>query len=141
MTADEFDIDLDNDDNSPGAERRLLPRQPIRLGVRFGTPQDLASALRASTKNIGLGGLCLLTQRTYERGALLEVTIELSAGEAMRVDAEVAWARPGRAIGVRFLGLDDAQRERLQRLLAEAGEPVGPPAGDPSQGASGAGAR
>lgn len=142
---DEFDIDLD--DHSPGAERRQEPRQPIRLGVRFSSAQDLAHAMRSSTKNIGLGGLCLLTQKSYERGTRLEVTIELGAGEAMRVGAEVAWARPGKAIGVRFLDLDDAQRERLKRLIGDAAAsgPAPRPApegasNDPTPGASGAGA-
>ena len=103
--------------------RRQSPRRPMRLGVRFGTTQELSHAMRAYTKNIGLGGLCLLTQRAYQPGVQLELTIELGAGEVLKVDAAVAWARPGTAVGVRFVALDDAQRERLQKLMAEDAPP------------------
>lgn len=128
---DDFEIDVGDlgsheQKGEPGSERRVTPREPMRLGVRFGTAQELASAVRASTLNIGLGGLCLLTRRSYEKGTELQLTIELGAGEAMSITAQVAWVRPGKAIGVRFLELDDAQRARLERLVgkpspAEAG--------------------
>jgi uncharacterized protein (TIGR02266 family) len=116
---DEFDIDLDELGPRDSDERRRTPREPIKLGVRFGTAQDLAKALRASTLNIGMGGLCLLTRRPYAAGTELKLTIELGHGDVLQVTAVVAWARPGRAIGVRFLELEDAQRDRLARLLGK----------------------
>ena len=117
------DIDAELDDKEKGAERRQAVRESIKLGVRFTTAQELARAVHASTKNIGMGGLCLLTQRSYETGTPLSVTIELGGGETMQVTATVAWSRPGKAIGVRFMELDDAQRERLARLVGKAHEP------------------
>jgi len=144
---DDIDIDLENADGGPGSERRQTPREGIKLGVRFTTAQELARAVHASTKNIGMGGLCLLTQRSYETGTSLDVTIELGGGETMQIAATVAWSRPGKAIGVRFLKLDDSQRERLERLIGKPREPeqtadleravdsaaaVGPPQGQKS---------
>jgi uncharacterized protein (TIGR02266 family) len=120
---DDIDVDLDDKENAAGAERRQAVRESIKLGVRFTTAQELARAVHASTKNIGMGGLCLLTRKSYEAGTPLSVTIELGGGETMQVAATVAWSRPGKAIGVRFMELDDAQRERLARLVGKAHEP------------------
>ena len=125
-TSDDVDIDLEDKDGGPGAERRQTPREGIKLGVRFTSAQELARAVHASTKNIGMGGLCLLTRRAYETGTALDVTIELGGGETMQVAATVAWSRPGKAIGVRFLKLDDAQRARLERLIGKPREPEPP---------------
>ena len=110
-----------------GADRRLTPRHPLKLGVRFSTAQELATAVRASTSNIGLGGLCLLTRRAYESGTELMLKIELGAGEVLEVVAVVAWARPGKAIGVRFAHMTDDDRARLQRLVGKAEAPPGEP--------------
>lgn len=103
-----------------GAERRATPRIPCRMGVRFRSSTALADAVRATTRNIGAGGLCLRTRHPYERGAALEIVIELGDGESLALTAVVAWSRPGQAIGVRFDALSDAQREVLSRLLQRA---------------------
>jgi Tfp pilus assembly protein PilZ len=80
----------------------------------------------AFTMNIGLGGLCLLTNKAYQVGARLELTIQLGNDESLhndenlQVGAVVAWTRPGKAIGVRFDSLDEKQNARLVELLGSA---------------------
>jgi len=69
-----------------------------------------------------MGGLCLLTNRPYEAGTNLELTIEFGAGDALHVTAVVAWARPGKAIGVRFEKLNSDQRSRLERIVGKIRE-------------------
>jgi Tfp pilus assembly protein PilZ len=101
----------------PEAERRSHPRAQIRVGVRFESPADLAKAVEATTRNIGLGGLCLKTQRTYRQGDPLRLFIELGGEDALEVTAVVAWSRPGVAIGVRFDNLTEMQRAHLEDLL------------------------
>lgn len=126
-TSDEFDIDLDElGGPSKGSERRTTPREPMKLGVRYGTAQELALALRACTKNIGMGGLCLLTQRPYAAGTHLDLTIEFGAGDSLQVTAVVAWARPGKAIGVRFEKLNSEQRTRLESIVGKRRETAPP---------------
>ncbi|HEY3445401.1 MAG TPA: PilZ domain-containing protein [Myxococcales bacterium] len=116
---DDFDIDLEADEKGPGSERRMTPRHPLKLGVRFSTPQELANAVRASTLNVGLGGLCLATKRAYEKGTQLMIKIELGAGEVIDVVGIVAWARPGKAVGVRFEHLTDDHRAKLANLIGK----------------------
>ncbi|MGI5861088.1 MAG: PilZ domain-containing protein [Myxococcales bacterium] len=115
---DDDDIDIEVEHEPPqGIERRKSVRIGMRLGVRFNSPFELAEAIRATTANIGMGGLCLRTQKTYEPGTRLQLVIELTNDEPIACSAAVAWSRPGAAVGVRFEELTDAQRARLATLL------------------------
>jgi hypothetical protein len=130
--ADDFDILEDADgwlDDPARDERRATPRVALRLGVRFSSPDELAEAVRATTNNIGLGGLCLRTQRAYAPGSRLDLAIEIGGGRTLNVGAVVAWSRSGRAVGVRFDGLDEMQKAELAGLLQrplEASEDLDP---------------
>ncbi len=103
----------------------MVPRHPLKLGVRFSTAAELANAVRASTLNVGLGGLCLLTRRSYETGTELMLKIELGEGEIIEVEGVVAWVRPGKAIGVRFERLSDDHRAKLENLIGKQPPPAG----------------
>lgn len=119
MTKDQRNrpVEVSIGDGRSVAERRKSPRATIQVGVRFRTEEALTQAVHAYTLNIGLGGLCLLTHGTYEKGTPLDLTIEVGASETLLVRAVVAWARPGKAVGVRFLDLDAHQRTRLETLI------------------------
>jgi uncharacterized protein (TIGR02266 family) len=97
-------------------ERRSEERTSARIQVRFAKADDAAKALRAYSLNLSAGGLCLKTQRTYEVGTQLSLTIAV-AGQQFNLTAAVSWARAG-AIGVRFENLSSADRMRLQTLAA-----------------------
>jgi uncharacterized protein (TIGR02266 family) len=122
----EIDVDVDQPGSAPrGVERRATPRFRMRLGVRFNSPGELARAVRATTRDIGLGGLCLRTRKAYQPGSDLELVIELGGGESLSLSAVVAWAKPGAAIGLRFAELDDEQKSRLAQLIGQR-KPEGP---------------
>lgn len=128
-TSSPDDFEIDDADLAPnakprGSERRMTPRHPLRLGVRFSTPQELANAVRASTLNVGLGGLCLATKRIYERGTELMLKIELGPSEVIDVVGVVAWAKPGKAVGVRFEHLTDEHRAKLVTLIGKQSVPT-----------------
>ena len=115
------DIEIEVEVESPeGIERRKSVRVGMRLGVRFSSPFEVAEAIRATTANIGMGGLCLRTRKAYEPGTRLELVIELTDAEPIACSAAVAWSRPGAAVGLRFEALTDAQRARLAALLGPA---------------------
>jgi len=78
--------------------------------------------VRSTTKDIGLGGLCLRTQRSYEPGTSLQLVIELEGGQSLDIEAVVAWVRTGEAIGVRFETMSDEQQTALTRILREGRE-------------------
>lgn len=121
------DLEIDEDCSPECLERRATPRVPLRFGVRFNSQLELAQAVKSTTSNIGMGGLCLRTQKVYQRGETLELVIELAEGECLQLSATVAWVRPGSAVGVRFGELSEPQRKQLARVL---GQPVHDPETD-----------
>jgi len=98
-----------------GEDRRQHERVPARIEVRFGQADQAARALRAYSLNFSVGGLCLKTRRAYDIGDRLNLSMTIE-GQEFALTGAVAWARPG-AIGVRFEGLKDEDRQRLQALV------------------------
>jgi uncharacterized protein (TIGR02266 family) len=97
-------------------ERRTEKRVDGQIQVRFAEPMQAARAFRAYSLNLSVGGLCLKTQRRYEVGARLGLTLLVDAHE-YHLAGVVAWERDG-AIGVRFENLAQTDRERLADLVA-----------------------
>jgi len=106
------------DDDAAGPrdeDRRRHERVSARIEVRFGKADQAARALRAYSLNFSVGGLCLKTQRAYEIGDRLSLSMTIEGKEFSLIGA-VAWVRAG-AIGVRFEGVRDQDRERLQEIV------------------------
>jgi uncharacterized protein (TIGR02266 family) len=99
-----------------GEDRRQHERVSAHIEVRFGAADQAARALRAYSLNFSVGGLCLKTQRPYEVGDRLSLSMTIE-GRELAVLGVVAWVRAGVAVGVRFEGLKDEDRELLQRLV------------------------
>lgn len=98
-----------------GADRRSQERVPARVEVHFKEANQAARALRAFSVNVSSGGLCLRTQRRYETGATLRLTLNV-AGEEYPLAGVVAWVREG-AVGVRFVNLTPEDRSRIEALV------------------------
>ena len=104
-------------------QQRQWPRVTARFDVRFGRVEDAARALRAYSVNASAGGLCIRTQRGYAVGQRVHVELD-AGGEHFALQAVVAWVRDeDEAIGVRFVDMADADRQRLQRVLAALARP------------------
>jgi uncharacterized protein (TIGR02266 family) len=101
-------------------ERRSVPRIPAKLAVRFESGPAFTRAFAAYTSNIGMGGLCLLTQNAYEVGTPLRLKIDVSPEHHFEVDGTVAWLRNGVAIGVRFVNMSKEDEARLRDIVQSA---------------------
>lgn len=104
-------------ESAPGAERRTAVRYVARLVVRFADEADFARAYTSYTHNIGLGGLCLATDKPYRRGDSISLEVELPHGRTLAVTGRVAWVRPGVAAGIHFMDLTQEQEALLRDLL------------------------
>ena len=60
-----------------GPERRKNPRAKGRFIVSYRIMEDVNNVDITQTKNIGLGGLLLTTNRSFDQGTLLAVEIRL----------------------------------------------------------------
>ena len=109
MSADEGDA------GPQGEDRRQHERVSAHVEVRFGRADEAARALRAYSLNFSVGGLCLKTQRHYEIGDRLSLSMTIEGREVECMGA-VAWVR-GEAIGVRFEGVKEPDRALLQQMV------------------------
>jgi len=96
------------------SERRRDARVQGRIEVRFREAAEAARALRAYSLNLSAGGICIKTQREYEVGTALHLTLSLQ-GDALELTGMVAWRRDG-AIGVRFTHVSPGAAETLEML-------------------------
>ena len=107
----------DEGDGGPqGEERREHERVSARVEVRFGRADEAARALRAYSLNFSIGGLCLKTQRHYEIGDRLGLSMTIE-GREVECTGVVAWVRSGVAVGVRFEEVKDEDRALLQQMV------------------------
>ncbi|HVF55462.1 MAG TPA: PilZ domain-containing protein [Pyrinomonadaceae bacterium] len=99
---------------TPQDERRRYDRARLIVDVFF-DGADLTGV--ASTKDISPGGLYMNTQAEMPEGALLTIRLPLEGGDVV-CNAEVIYSNAGRGVGVRFHGLSDDDRARIERALA-----------------------
>lgn len=104
----------------PQMERRVHPRRPYRTRVVF--EDEFGDGLfYVYSQDISLGGLFLASDVPLRVGTLLFLSFPLPPHKRpIRVTAEVV-RRAGVAggMGVRFVGLSDLARRRLEDFLAE----------------------
>lgn len=98
-----------------GAERRQHERVPARIEIRFNEHEQAARAFRAFSLNFSVGGVCVKTDRGYNLGESLQMSINIEELE-YELRGRVAWVRGG-AIGVRFEIANDRDREAIARIM------------------------
>jgi len=106
---DELDESLEGPE-----ERRRYDRSRLIVDV-FVDGNDATGV--TSTKDISIGGFYLNTQANLPEGALLLVRIPFADGMQIVANAEVVYSNPGRGVGLRFLGLSEANRTLIESEL------------------------
>jgi uncharacterized protein (TIGR02266 family) len=96
------------------SDRRREARVPARIEVRFKEEREAAKALHTYSINFSSGGLCLRTQKTYDVGAPLSLSIVVQ-GQEFDLRGVVAWVRKG-VIGVRFEDVAPSVKSQLEAL-------------------------
>ena len=94
--------------------RRHYDRSRLIVDVFFDGKDETGVA---STQDISVGGLYMNTQAHLPEGAILLVRIPLNERNQVVVNAEVVYSNPGRGVGLRFQGLSDDDRARLEQEL------------------------
>lgn len=106
----------DDGRGAQGEDRRQHERVAAHIEVRFGRADEAARALRAYSLNFSIGGLCLRTQRPYEVGDRLSLSMTIE-GREVECLGVVAWVREGVAVGVRFEDVKNEDRALLQLMV------------------------
>jgi c-di-GMP-binding flagellar brake protein YcgR len=98
-------------------ERRRNARIPIETPITIQV-NDGAGQLRAVSSDIGEGGMAI--QLAHRPKNLGSVTLQFSlpgTEDNIECSGDVAWENPGRQVGLRFLNLAPAMRDRLNAWL------------------------
>lgn len=99
--------------NEQGREGRVARVEAV-LEVSFGSSQEV---VRAYSKDIGVGGIAIKTERPLQVGSALELRIKLPGGPLPLVaQGKVVWAAK-EAMGVEFVALSKADDQRLKEHL------------------------
>src|SRR4051794_30454652 len=96
------------------AERRRDPRVGARFEVGFSSAADAAKAFKTFSVNFSAGGLCLRTSRPHAIGEAVQLHLAVEDAQ-FELKGTVQWARAG-VVGVRFVDLTNADRERLREV-------------------------
>ena len=105
---------MENDIMSPMdrdlRERRKFERVPFREDI----------LIDGMTKCVGIdiseGGLYVCTVQLFEEQSVIDVTLPLK-DDTIRAKAQVQYCQPGIGIGVKFIDLNDEERENIRELI------------------------
>ena len=106
---DELDESLEGPD-----ERRRHDRSRLIVDVFV---DGIDSTGVASTKDLSIGGFYLNTKANLSEGAVLLVRIPFGSGKQLIANAQVVYSKPGRGVGLRFLGLSEENRTLIESEL------------------------
>lgn len=95
------------------SERRRSDRKKLIVNVDFEGGNGTGIA---NTRDIGIGGLYMLTSAELEIGAPIFMRINIG-GEEIGLDGVVTYADPGKGVGVRFQALSERNEEILKQEL------------------------
>jgi len=95
------------------SERRGSDRKKLIIDIKY---SDGDATAIANTRDIGIGGLYMITNAEFETGTplFLRMTIE---GEEIGLDGVVTYTDPGHGVGIRFQSLSEKNEEILKRAL------------------------
>jgi c-di-GMP-binding flagellar brake protein YcgR len=109
-------------------ERRKFPRLNMAVDIEYSFLQkDSSLMMEVQSKNISSGGICLIVYEEVKVGDSLDLVINLPEGELpIRVKGVVKWIgefilsagnRNSWDVGVEFIGINEAEREKLSRYV------------------------
>ena len=95
------------------AERRNSDRKQLIVNVEY---EGGDGAGIANTRDIGIGGLYMLTSAPFEIGTSLFMRMTIG-GEKIGLDGVVAYVDPEHGVGVRFQAMSEKNEEILKHEL------------------------
>jgi hypothetical protein len=103
----------DPDEALAPSERRQSDRKKLIINVDF---EGGDATGIANTRDIGIGGLYMLTGARLEVGAPLRLRLTLG-GRELSIRGTVAYTDPGQGVGVRFHDLSEEDLALLKKEL------------------------
>jgi len=100
-----------------GSRERAFPRYEVSAFVDYAGGEVL---LHHRIQNISLGGICIQSPSIEEVGAVVDLVVNFpELGRSLALRGQVMWANrePPMDMGIRYVEMDDKQREALRAYL------------------------
>lgn len=95
------------------SERRQSDRKKLIINVNFEGGDGTGIA---NTRDIGIGGLYMITNAALETGMPLFMRMSVG-GEEIGIDGVVTYTDPGNGVGIRFQAVSEKNEAILKREL------------------------
>lgn len=112
-----------------GIDQRRFPRAKYKCTVIL-REQGESSSISAVTENVGIGGICILLQRSVDIFSAVEVELQLDDGKPpVKTGGTVVWVvrrgelRRGSSFdtGIEFSQLTPEDKARLEAIIEKQG--------------------
>lgn len=103
----------DADEALSPSERRGSDRKKLIINIKY---SDGDATAIANTRDIGIGGLYMVTNSEFEVGTPLFLNMSVG-GQEIGLDGVVTYVEPGHGIGIRFQAVSEKNEEILKREL------------------------
>lgn len=103
----------DPDEALAPSERRQADRKKLIINVKFAGGDSTGIA---NTRDIGIGGLYMLTNAELEVGTPVFMRMTVS-GEDLGIDGVVTYTDPEQGVGVRFQAMSEKNEAILKKEL------------------------
>ncbi len=103
----------ESDEALAPSERRHSDRKKLIVNVDFEGGDGTGIA---NTRDIGIGGLYMITNAKFESGTPLFLRMTIG-GEEIGLDGVVTYTDPGHGVGIRFQVMSEKNDEILKREL------------------------
>ncbi|MBN2531947.1 MAG: PilZ domain-containing protein [Spirochaetales bacterium] len=98
-------------------ERRCYKRKKFNAFI------DYSSEKKAESKNISIGGICILIDHHISEGTILFLVIPLKKMGIIQVIGEVIWSKKVSdkkyEAGIEFLSLNDFSKDKISSYIEE----------------------
>jgi len=109
-------------------EKRRWPRAKVMAEIQWSRDEDASPGLTEKTKNIGAGGVCLVSKEKLNSGDRLRLEINLPTGDTIRAKARVVWTKKyeitvsktneiGYYTGVEFIDILEEDRAKIEQVV------------------------
>ena len=95
------------------SERRGSDRKKLIVNIKY---SDGDATAIANSRDIGIGGLYMITNTKLEVGTPLFLNMSIG-GEEIGLDGVVTYIDPGQGVGIRFQALSEKNEEILKKEL------------------------
>ena len=95
------------------SERRGSDRKKLIINIKY---SDGDATAIANSRDIGIGGLYMITNSEFEVGTPLFLNMSIG-GEEIALDGVVTYIDPGHGVGIRFQAVSEKNQEILRREL------------------------